>query len=147
MKTKKTPLLTILLLSAALSVYAQQQADPEGDFVFRIIGDGRAVEITGYVGSNTDVRIPDRIQGLPVTVIGAGAFEGNQLTSVSIPDSVTHIGKDAFAGAFARNQLTSVSIGNSVEHIGVMAFIDNQLTSVIIPNSVTHIGQWAFARN
>jgi hypothetical protein len=39
-KLKKTPLLTILLLSAALSVYAQQQADPEGDFRFRIIGGG-----------------------------------------------------------------------------------------------------------
>ena len=49
--SKRTPLLTILLLSAVLSVYAQQQADPEGDFAFRIIDDGRAVEITGLLGA------------------------------------------------------------------------------------------------
>jgi hypothetical protein len=113
-KTKKAPLLAALLLSAALSAYAQPQTNGEGDFAFRIVGGGTAVEITGYTGSNADVRIPSRIQGLPITVIGEGAFAHAQLTSVSIPNSVTHIGVAAFRGS----QLTNVNIssGASVAH-------------------------------
>jgi len=127
---KKTPLLTALLLAAALPVYPQQQTDPEGDFAFRIIGNGTAVEITGHTGSNTDVRIPAQIQRLPVTHIGNGAFERNHLTSVSISNSVTHIGD----GAFSHNQLTSVSIPDSVTHIRRGAFRGNLLTSVSVPS-------------
>jgi len=67
-KTKKAPLLTILLLSVALSAYAQ--ADLKTNFTSRIIDNGRAVEITGYTGSSADVRTPATIQGLPVTAIG-----------------------------------------------------------------------------
>jgi hypothetical protein len=52
--------------------------------------------ITRYTGSEKDVCIPERINGLPVTSIGKGAFSGNQLTSVTIPNSVTSIGKWAF---------------------------------------------------
>ncbi|MCL2600289.1 MAG: leucine-rich repeat domain-containing protein, partial [Treponema sp.] len=56
------------------------------------------------------------------------AFYGNQLTSVTIPSSVTGIGQLAFA----RNQLTSVTItGNT--HISQAAFANNPLTSVTIP--------------
>jgi len=120
---------TIFATLAFLAFADNGQYCPESDFAFTVIDNGTAVEITGYVGSNTDVRIPDRIQGLPVTVIGAGAFWGNQLTSVNIPDSVTHIG----IRAFAWNQLTSVSIPDSVTHIDMEAFAENQLTSVSVP--------------
>ena len=80
---------------------------------------------------------------IDTTSIGAGAFRYNQLTSVTIPNSVTSIGD----GAFYVNQLTSVTIPNSVTSIGNSAFFHNQLTSVTIPNSVTSIGHGAFGTN
>ena len=58
-------------------------------------------------------------------------------------NSVTNIGGSAFQG----NQLTSVTIPNSVTSIGSSAFYNNQLTSVTIPNSVTSIGSYAFRSN
>ena len=72
-----------------------------------------------------------------------GSFSRKDLTSVTIPDSVTTIEFVAFSG----NQLTSVTIPDSVTTIGDSAFASNQLTSVIIGNSVTTIGEGAFNYN
>jgi len=122
------------------------------------------LHITGYYGTLKDIKIPESIIGLPVTYIWQGfqnkqltsvtipnsvtgihhmAFKNNQLTSVIIPDSVTSIGDEAFAD----NQLSSVTIPNSVTSIGIFAFANNQLTNVTIPNSVTSIENFAFANN
>jgi len=77
-----------------------------------------------------------------VTTIGSFAFFMNAaLTSVTIPNSVTTIGNNAFDST----SLASVTFGNSVTTIGVGAFYYNiYLTSVAIPNSVTTIGANAF---
>ncbi|MBO5856354.1 MAG: leucine-rich repeat protein [Alistipes sp.] len=108
-----------------------------------------------------------------VTTIGNRAFcDCDNLTSVTIPDSVTTIGYDAFAEC---NSLTSVDIPESVTTIGEGAFaacsnlkeftgkyaadggrcliIDNTIiayanasgTTYNIPDSVTTIGDYAFA--
>ena len=85
----------------------------------------------------TSVTIPNS-----VTSIGDDAFSGTGLTSVTIPNSVTSIGNWAFSGC---SGLTSVTIGNSVTSIGDWAFsYCFGLTSVTIPNSVTSIGDRAF---
>ncbi len=83
-----------------------------------------------------------KTQGRP-TSIGRALFSRNQLTSVTIPNSVTSIGDYAFF----KNQLTEVKIPNSVTSIGAYAFADNQLTEVKIPNSITSIGDNVFSGN
>ena len=89
---------------------------------FTFITNNGAITITGYItGSDVggpggysggDVIIPDTINGLPVTSIGALAFyDFNSLTSITIPNSVTMIGYAAF---FSCTRLTSVyCLGNS----------------------------------
>ena len=79
------------------------------------------IEITGINSSNKKIVIPNKIDGFSVTHIGSGAFDGNQLQTVEIPNSVTHIGDWAFDG----NQLQTVEIPNSVTHIGSEAFDGN----------------------
>lgn len=88
--------------------------------------------------SLTSVTIPNS-----VTHIGESAFFGcKSLKSVTIPNSVTSIRYRAFLGC---ESLTSVTIPNSVTNIGVQAFRGcSSLTSVTIPNSVTSIGEGAF---
>ncbi|GGG14467.1 hypothetical protein GCM10011344_13840 [Dokdonia pacifica] len=71
------------------------------------------------------------------------AFRNDNITSVTIPDSVIDIG----ANAFRDNQLTDVTLGNSIETIGIGVFRGNDLTSVSIPNSVIEIAQDAFRDN
>jgi hypothetical protein len=105
------------------------------------------ITITGYEGSDKDLIIPNEINGKPVVTFGhgftRGAFDGEKLTSVIIPESVTRIG----GYAFAKNKLTHVIIPNNVTIIGGYAFAENQLTDVIIPNNVINIGREAFAEN
>ena len=81
--------------------------------------------------------------GNGVTSIGRSAFEGcTRLTSITIPDSVTSIGECAFSWC---TKLTSVTIGNGVTSIGDYAFRGcSGLTSVTIGNGVTSIGDSAF---
>ena len=125
--------------------------------------------ITG-IGTCTDtkINIPRRIHGYKVIGIDKSAFSNcenitsvtlpnsvitigerafsycKNLTSVTISDSVITIGKSAFASC---PNLTSVTIGDSVTVIGDSAFWDcPSLTSITIPNSVTVIGEGVFHR-
>ena len=81
--------------------------------------------------------------GSKVTSIGADAFSNTLLTSITIPDSVTSIGKSAFYDCF---WLASITIPDSVTSIGESAFYGcAKLTSINIPDSVTSIGDYTFA--
>lgn len=76
-----------------------------------------------------------------VVSIGESAFAWHfNLKSVSIPNTVTTIGKLAFA----ESALGKVVIPNSVTTIGATAFATTFLQTVTIPNSVTEIGPCAF---
>ncbi|MDN5212789.1 leucine-rich repeat protein [Fulvivirgaceae bacterium BMA12] len=133
-----------------------------------VIAGSNTLRITGYIGRSS-VNIPGTIthegSDYPVTHIGNGAFQGNQLTSVTIPNSVITIGHQAFqgnqltsvtipnsvidigGGAFGANRLTQITLGQKVETIGGSAFRDNFLTQVTIPGSVTSMGNTVFNRN
>ncbi|MCD7803956.1 MAG: leucine-rich repeat domain-containing protein [Oscillospiraceae bacterium] len=121
--------------------------------------------ITKYKGTDTEITIPSSLGGYTVVKIGDNAFKGTSVTKVTIPDTVTSIGKSAFnsctsltsisipdsvtsigEGAFKLSGLTSVTIPSSVTSIGVDAFsYCESLTSVLIPDSVTSIGNYAFS--
>lgn len=86
----------------------------------------------------TSITIPNS-----VTSIGNDAFsECKKLTSIAIPNSVTSIGGWVFSSC---TRLTSVTIPNGVKAItDYMFYFCRNLNNVAIPNSVTRIGHHAF---
>ena len=76
-------------------------------------------------------------------VIGAYAFKNcSDLTSLTLPSSVTRIGDYAF---YKCSGLTSLTLPSSVTSIGEFAFMYcSGLTSLTIPSGVTSIGMSAF---
>lgn len=99
--------------------------------------------ITGYVGTDTVVVIPSKINGTTVETIGHTAFRYSSVTSVTIPDSVTFISDSAFAYCF---NLTNISIPNSVTSIGFSAFGGcTKLESITLPSSLRSISEALFS--
>ena len=107
-------------------------------------------EVTGlptsdkYVG---DIVVPEQVNydghDYAVTLVGAYAFsECTELTSVTLPATITEIGSYAFFGSSA---LTSVNIPEGITIIGENTFFGcSSLTSITLPESLTEIGYGAF---
>ena len=69
------------------------------DVEYYVLDDERTVSVVAYAGTASDVVIPEAVNGYTVVQIGQGAFEGNEnLVSIDLPDTITVIGKRAFAG-------------------------------------------------
>ncbi len=121
MRIKK--LLLLLLTAAALLLPAGCGEDPDAwetpasDFTYEIVDGG--VRITAYTGSLAWVRIPAAIDGAPVVAIGEKAFFRAGITELSIPESVTEIGRSAFTG---NEKLCTVEMQNDPAREGGLVY-------------------------
>ncbi len=109
---------------------------------------GNAYTVTGVTENVDNIVIPATYNGLAVTTIGESAFaysrHNEDIYSVTIPDSVTTIERNAF---YNRDEMTTVNIGQNSQltTIGNNAFSGNHsLTSIYIPSTVMSIGDSAF---
>ena len=104
-------------------------------------------EIGAYAFSGCTVRSVTLPDG--VTTIGDGAFSGCTVTNgVTLPDGVTTIGDGAFSGfRINSGETKTITLPESVTHIGDGAFSGCGLSSITIPGGVTKIGKDTFSGN
>ncbi len=101
------------------------------------------ITITRYTGPGGDVTIPSTINGLPVAIIGVNAFLTNGLTSITLPNTVSNIGYQAFAEC---TNLTTVTVPNTLSTLGGSAFEGcSSLTNFSIPTELRSIEPNAFS--
>ena len=188
-------MITMLPLSAVTAFAADTSTVHEandGDGIYKyaytVNAENGTATITKFLGpvdpANNgpyDIEIPTELDHHPVTGLGEYSFSGtyspdhqtnhnlisfcNQIQSVTIPESVTSIGKSAFehcskldsltikgvatsigAYAFAScTSLTSLSLVGSFQTIGDFAFVNCGMTSLTIDATITSIEKYAFS--
>jgi hypothetical protein len=132
---------TRIAAAILLGVLRAFAATPEQQFVTNPAGTS-AVAIARFNGPDTDVTIPSVIGGKTVVGIGATAFLGANITSVTIPNSVTNIDSHAFASCLS---LTNVTLSTNLLSIGQQAFSEcPSLRAFAIPASVLDAGNLTF---
>ena len=127
---------------------------------YELISKAKQATVKGAVSTSGSVVIPASVfyEGVEYSVssIGSEVFKGRSLTSVTIPNSVTSIGENAFQGC---SGLTSVHISdiaawcrisfgsgyanplNCAHHLYLG---DEEIKDLVIPNGVTCIERCAF---
>ena len=182
------PLSAVTAFAADTSSSTKQEAQNGYMYAYKVNADGETVTITKVLGpvdsannGSYDITIPEKLDDHPVTGLGESSFSGtyspdhpknntllsfcNQIQSVTIPESVTSIGKSAFEdcsnldsltikgvatsiGAYAFGSctsLTSLSLVGSFQTIGDYAFVSCGMTSLTIDATITSIEKYAFS--
>ena len=98
---------------------------PIEDFEYGYDGDTQGVEIKKYIGTKMKVRIPDKIEGEPVTRIGFEAFRNSGVMSVYLPNTIKVIDEYAFRNCYG---LININIPDSVTEIDGSAFSGSSLS-------------------
>lgn len=73
----------------------------EGDFYYEL--QDESIMITGYFGSDTEITLPDKIAGYPLSKIASGAFMGTTVKVINLPDTIMTIEEDAIATGITVN--------------------------------------------
>lgn len=129
-----------VILSFALSAGSTFGTKETEGLVYSDIGSGYC--ISGYNGTDTEIVIPKKHEGKPVTAIGEHAFADTAITSVTIPATVKTIEARAFENCTA---LESVTLPRALTTIGEAAFKNcTALKTVDLPQALITIGKNAF---
>lgn len=140
---KKLLLITLCLFSITLIFTSCGKKSDAPAFNYTLKEDGTYAVSIADGATDKNLTIPSSYQGVAVTEICGDGKVLVPATSITIPDSITTIGENAFAFC---EDLKKISIPDSVTSIGDYAFYScSMLKSIDIPDSVTSIGDYAFS--
>lgn len=125
---------------------------------------GKGIRITSYNGfEQTNIIIPEKIDGMPVISIGEKAFMNAPLAELVLPCSLKIILSEAFKGCknlkkldlpygvvylgdrcFCNTGLETLAIPNSIKRISVQCFMGSKCLKVSLPDSIEVIKEMCF---
>ncbi|MBQ7744217.1 MAG: leucine-rich repeat domain-containing protein [Ruminococcus sp.] len=133
---------SVLLMLLFIFSACSGTSSPAENFNFEF--DNGNVIITGYKGSELDIKIPDEIEGRKVIKIGKEAFKEYDMSSIIISKNVTTIEQSAFEKC---NNLKKIELPNSITEIEGSAFNNCiNLEEIILPESLSIIHSATFQK-
>ena len=155
------PKLNSLIIYASMGTYAHTYAieneiswkdvdnsteDEEqvwGNWKYDFLPNG-TITLTEYFGTDTDVIIPEEIDGITVSEIGVRLFSDHtELKNVNLPSGIISIEAYAFYNC---SSLNSITIPESVTNIGNSVFSGcSSLKNIQIPDGITELKFSIFA--
>ena len=109
----------------------------DGESEYIIDNDGK---IKAYLGNNTNIVVPDIVNGIVPTELGGNLFKNSNIESIVLPDTVTTIGDNAFYNT----NLKSIT-ANGICNLNKRCFYGcEQLTDINFP-TLKYIGDEALS--
>lgn len=156
-----TPCVAADIIVRSQQVHTLPMFSLETDFSF----DPSSGTITGYIGTATEVVIPETIDGVTVRELGKNSFAKKNITSIEFNEGLQVIGEGALSGnkmlrsaifpstlrriekgAFLLAGFETVSLNEGLEYLGQYAFSNNkELKNINLPESLTQIDNLVFS--
>ena len=127
---------------------------PADDLTYTV--DDRGATITGYVGGEIIIVLPDTVEDTPVVAIGEKAFSGIPVEALYIPDSVEIVGFGALERCNSLRTLRTpvITAGDVHPYFGALfgassyevngSAVPRKLTTLLVAGEVTEIPDYAF---
>lgn len=159
MKRITSIILTILAIAsvAVFPASADIEIKRNGEYIYMYVK--RGVVLLDYIGKNTKVTVPSKIDGKKVVQLGIGAYEEeldsildlgeedyggfslSKVKEVTVPGSV-YVASGAF---YYCSKLEKVTLKSGIKDITLSTFMNcKKLKKISIPNTVTEISDWSF---
>ena len=161
-------ILSVMMIFSLALVGCGEDEDPSaGKLVFKASDDGSyySVSISANYKDLETITVPSAYDGVPVKAVSTRGFAGmKNLTSITLPSSITEIKTNAFLGCTALesvvasgvtklgksafggcSKLTSVELGAITEIADECFKGCTSLTIFAVPSGVTAIGKYAFS--
>lgn len=136
---------TILVLAFMFALVPKGTTMAETSGVWQYEVNGTKATITGYTGTDSDVTIPEKVDGYKVTEIGDEAFRNNlTVKKVTMPSTLVKIRVYAFQNC---ENLQEVVLNENLEEIEGCAFADCDLRGLTLPKSLLSVGWESFDNN
>lgn len=92
--------------------------NPKTDFEYSVL-ENRKIRITKYIGTDTDILIPDTIDDVDVIELGENAFAESDITSIVMSTTLRRIGSWTFENC---TELRYVELKPTIERIDGLTF-------------------------
>lgn len=126
----------------------------EGAYEFLVTNNKVVIARFHGLGVESHVIVPEKIQEMPVTIIGKWSFSrGIQKSGEKTPDNLVKVSlpetlEKIESGAFQRNyKLSEVNLPQNITLIEDSTFAFCGFTNLVLPNTVKKIGKRAFMAN
>ena len=101
-------------------------------FTYTVLGE--SIIIDSYIGEDTNVVVPAKIDGVVVNSIGPNAFANKDVVSVLLPDTITAINISAFSNC---TKLKDINLPDSLEFLAAYSFYKcESLEEITIPDKI-----------